>query len=176
MSFFATITGYVAYRTASHLHGAVDHLRTGGWLDEEDRWYPHGQHGRPGHAPTVDEDAQVLVIPPDEYRNLGRVTTKLFPGAVAGMLVISSTDGCFDAWIERPRPAAAGVPADLGGGHTPVSTIDHIDLVAFARQQGLGVESPRTTSLREYTAWQERVCRAFHRAHDPAVPADVRSE
>lgn len=103
------------------------------------------------------------------------MTAELLPGAVAGVLVISSTDGCFDAWIERPRPAAGAVPADPSGGPIPVSTIDHIDLVAFAREQGLDVKSLRTTSLREYIAWQEPVRRAFHRVHYPAVPFDVLS-
>lgn len=64
MSFFATITGYAAYSTAAHSHGALDRLQTGGWLDDTDRWYPQGQQGRLNHAPTVHEDATVLVIPP----------------------------------------------------------------------------------------------------------------
>lgn len=79
------------------MHAALDRLQHGGWLDADYRWYPQGQHGRASHAPTVNEDDVLLVIPSDHYRNLGRVTTDLFPGAVAGVLVISSTDCCFDA-------------------------------------------------------------------------------
>jgi len=174
MSFFATITGYVEYRTIEHLQAALDRLQRGGWLDDEYRWYPEGQHVRVSHAPTVAEADLLLVVPFDHYRNLGRVTTELFPGAVAGVLVSSSTDGCFDAWVERPRPEAAHAPADLGDdGAARVSTIKHIDLVAFARERGLGVKSPPTTAPHEYVAWQDRVCRAFHRAFDPALPADV---
>lgn len=174
MSFFATITGYITYRTDDHLHAALDRLQSGGWLDEAYRWYPQGQHDHPGHAPTVDEDALVLVIPPDQYRNLGRVTTELFPGALAGVLVSSSTDGCFDGWIERPRPEAATAPVDLTvDGPARVSAIEHIDLVAFAREQGLGAKSPQTTPPCEYVTWQDRVCQAFHRAYDPALPAGV---
>lgn len=173
MSFFATITGFVEYRTPEHLQAALDRLQRGGWLDDEYRWYPEGQHGRVSHAPTVTEADLLLVVPFDHYRNLGRVTTELFSGAVAGVLVSSSTDGCFDAWIERPRPNAAGASADLNAGPARVSTIDHIDLVAFAREQGLGVKSPTTTAPGEYVAWQARVCRTFHRVYDPAFPVDA---
>lgn len=176
MSFFATITGYLRYRTAGHHQAALDRLQTGGWLDEKYRWYAQGQTGLPSHAPTIDEDDSLLVIPPDHYRNLGRVTTELFPGAVAGMLVSSSTDGCFDGWIEQPKPNAASVPPDLGDGPARVSTIDHIDLVAFARERGMGVKSPGSTAPGQYSKWQERVRRAFHRAYDPALPAGVLSE
>lgn len=47
MSFFATITGYLRYRTAAHHQAALDRLQTGGWLDEKYRWYAQGSAGLP---------------------------------------------------------------------------------------------------------------------------------
>lgn len=50
MSFFETITGYVEYRTTEPLQAAFERLQTGGWLDDEYRWYSQGQHGRASHT------------------------------------------------------------------------------------------------------------------------------
>lgn len=171
MSFYATLTGYVQYRTHDQFHAVLTRLQKGGWLDGGYQWTAENDGDRPIHPASIDFDQLLLVIPLDLYRNLARITTELFAGAVDGELVISSTDGCFDAWIERPLPEAAY--ADIVNGATPVSTIEHVDLVAFARDHGLGVKEFETTPPDEYAAWQDLVLTTFHVEFDPALPAIV---
>ena len=169
VSFYATVAGYIQYRTLACLEAAVGRLQIGGWLDDRQRWRVDGRIIEHGLVETIDTDQLVLVIPPGLYRNLARITTRLFVGATDGVVVISSTDGCFDGWIERPLPAAAEpTPAT-----DAITSIDAVDLDAFARESGLGVKRFERTPPDEYAAWQDRVCLAFHDTFDPPFPPDL---
>jgi hypothetical protein len=169
VSFYATVTGYIRYRTLACLEAAVGRLQTGGWLDNRQRWQIDGRVIEHGRIETIDTDQLVLVIPPRLYRHLARITTRLFVGATDGVVVISSTDGCFDGWIERPLPAAAAPTPSAGA----ITSIEAIDLEAFARKSGIGVKRFEQTPPDEYAAWQDRVCLAFHDTFDPPLPPDL---
>ena len=165
MSFYANVTGYLQYRTDEHLQAAIRRLQLGGWLDEHRRWIPENgcQRVVTESPTTIDDGYRLLVIPPDLYRNLARVTTDLFPGVVRGKVVISSIDGCFDAWIERPLPRAATAPP---GTSSPVSDIECIGLEEYAQGRGLGVKA---FDHKKYAEWQGEVLHRFHTEHDPDV-------
>jgi len=169
VSFYATVAGYIQYRTLAFLEAAVGRLQTGGWLDDGQRWRVDGRVIEHGRVETIDTNQLVLVIPLGLYRNLARITTRLFVGATDGVVVISSTDGCFDGWIERPLPAAAEPTPSTDA----ITSIDAVDLEAFARESGLGVKRFERTSPDEYAAWQDRVCLAFHDTFDPPFPPDL---
>ncbi len=162
------MTGYIRYRTLACLETAVGRLQTGGWLDDHQRWRVDGRVIEHGRVETIDTDQLVLVIPPGLYRNLARITTRLFVGATDGVVVISSTDGCFDGWIERPLAAATPTPSPGA-----ITSIEAIDLEAFARESGIGVKRFEQTPPDEYAAWQDRVCLAFHDTFDPPFPPDL---
>jgi hypothetical protein len=104
VSFYATVAGYIQYRTFAFLEAAVGRLQTGGWLDQRQRWRVDGRVIEHGRVETIDTDQLVLVIPPRLYRNLARITTRLFVGSTDGVVVISSTDGCFDGWMSDRYP------------------------------------------------------------------------
>ena len=165
VSFYATVAGYIRYQTLAFLEAAVGRLQTGGWLDDRQRWQIDGHIIEHGRIETIDTDQLVLVIPPRLYRNLARITTRLFVGATDGVVVISSTDG----WIERPLPAAAAPTPSTGA----ITSIEAIDLEAFARESGIRVKRFEQTPPDEYAAWQDRVCLAFHDTFDPPLPPDL---
>jgi hypothetical protein len=169
VSFYATVAGYIEYRTLAFLEAAVGQLQTGGWLDDCQRWRLDGRVIEHGGVEMIDTDQLVLVIPPGLYRNLARITTRLFVSATDGAVVISSTDGCFDGWIERPLHTAAEPTPSAGA----ITSIEAIDLEAFARESGIGVKRFERTPPDEYAAWQDRVCLAFHDTFDPPFPPDL---
>ncbi len=108
MSFYATVTGYIRYQTLACLEAAVGRLQTGGWLDDRQRWQIDGRVIEHGRIETIDTDQLVLVIPPRLYRNLARITTRLFVGATDGVVVISrptavSTAGSSDRYPQQPH-------------------------------------------------------------------------
>ena len=166
MSFYATVVGYIQYRSQTFLDAALDKLRYGGWLDTENRWRADGRSRGDTHPSSVGSENLLLVVPSDLYRNLARISTSLFVGATDGVLVISSVDGCFDAWVERPLPAAAAPDPTTDA----ITSIEAVDLEAFAREYDLGVKRFGASSPGEYAAWQNRVLRAFHREFDPELP------
>jgi hypothetical protein len=169
MSFYATVVGYIQYRSQTFLDAALDKLRHGGWLDTENRWRTDGRSGGHSHPSSVDAENLLLVVPSDLYRNLARISTSLFVGATDGVLVISSVDGCFDAWVERPLPAAAAPDPTTDA----ITSIEAVDLEAFARKYDLGVKRFEASTPGEYTAWQNQVLRAFHREFDPELPPNL---
>ena len=169
MSFYATVVGYIEYRSQTFLDAALDKLRHGGWLDTENRWRTDGRSGGHSHLSTVDSENLLLVVPSDLYRNLARISTSLFVGATDGVLVISSVDGCFDAWVERPHPAAAAPDPTTDA----ITSIEAVDLEAFARKYDLGVKRFEASTPGEYAAWQNQVLRAFHREFDPELPPNL---
>ena len=169
MSFYATISGYVLYRTRDHLAAVVQRLISGRWLNTEEQWILQGNPNRIRSERTIDYDRALLVIPPGHYRNLARITTELFAGATAGRIVISSTDGCFDAWIEEPIPAAADVSPGEDGA---VSTIRCIDLMEYAVDNDFGA---RKFTEPEFNRWQTDVLASFHDEFDPDVFAILES-
>ncbi|MUV89077.1 hypothetical protein GJ629_03480 [Halapricum sp. CBA1109] len=116
-----------------------------------------------GSESTIDEKRRLLVIPPGVYQDLARITTDLFPGTVDGNIVISSTDLCFDGWIERPLASAASMSAEDPG---TVSDITCFGLEAYATSRGFGL---RNMSEEGYFEWQNRVEQAFHAEYDPDV-------
>lgn len=162
MTFYATLVGYLEYRTSDHLDAALHLLRAGDWLDSENRWQTDRIRLTEslGPEPTIDDTENLLVLPLGLYADLVRVSTDLFPGAVDGTVVMSSTDCCFDGWIERPLPHAAHLsPGDSG----TASDITCYPLEVYARSRGLGM-CPLDAG--GYTAWQNRVVRTFHREFD----------
>jgi len=163
MSFYATVSGYLSYRTHDHLAATIHRLTRGQWLNHVEQWILNGDPDRIRCEGTIDHDRNLLVIPFGLYRNLARITTELFTGATEGQLVISSTDGCFDAWIEEAVPAAAEIPPGEGG---EVSEIQCIDLIEFAEENEFGVKA---VSDPGYQSWQHDVLTAFHNEHDPDV-------
>jgi len=169
MSFYATVVGYIEYRSQTFLDAALDKLRHGGWLDTENRWRTDGRSGGHSHLSSVDSENLLLVVPSDLYRNLARISTSLFVGATDGVLVISSVDGCFDAWVERPLPAAAAPDPTTDA----ITSIEAVDLEAFARKYDLGVKRFEASTPGEYAAWQTQVLRAFHREFDPELPPNL---
>lgn len=165
MTFHATIVGYLLYSTSEGLEAALRSLRTGGWLDRDDRWQTDrvALSSELGSESTIDEKRRLLVIPPGVYQDLARITTDLFPGTVDGKIVISSTDLCFDGWIERPLDSAASMAAV---DPSAVSDITCFGLEAYATSRGFGL---RKMGEEGYFAWQNRVEQAFHAEHDPDV-------
>ena len=165
MTFDSTIVGYLQYRTPEKLDAAKRCLRAGEWIDVKDQWQPDRVclHSTLGEEPTIDDGRRLLVIPPGEYRDLGRISTDLFPGATRGKVVIASADQCFDGWIEQPRPSAASMEI---GDSAPVSDIDCIPLESYASARGLGRQSVTSP---QYPEWQQRVITAFHSEHAPDV-------
>jgi len=163
MSFNATISGYVLYRTREHLAAVVQRLIHGRWLNTEEQWILNGNPTRIRSETTINYDRGLLVIPPGLYRNLARITTELFVGATAGRIVVSSTDGCFDAWIEESTPAAADVSPGESG---EVSTIRCIDLMEYAVDNGFG---ERNLTDPDFNRWQNDVLVTFHDEFDPDV-------
>jgi hypothetical protein len=200
MSFYATVVGYIQYRSQTFLDAALEKLRHGGWLDTENRWRTDGRSGGHSHPSSVDAENLLLIVPSDLYRNLARISTSLFVGATDGVLVISSVDGCFDAWVERPLPAAAAPDpttdaitsieaVDLEAfarkyalRFTPrayfpttdaITSIEAVDLEAFARKYALGVKRFEASTPGEYAVWQNQVLRAFHREFNPELPPNL---
>ena len=169
MSFYANVVGYIQYRSHTFLDAALDKLRHGGWLDTKNRWRTDGRSGGHSHPSSVDAENLLLVVPSDLYRNLARISTSLFVGATDGVLVISSVDGCFDAWVERPLPAAAAPDPTTDA----ITSIEAVDLEAFARKYDLGVKRFEASTPGEYAAWQNQVLRAFHREFDPELPPNL---
>ena len=163
MSFYSTISGFITYCTHEHLSNAIKHLQRGQWLNDDEQWTVNGNPNRIRAETTIDHQRDLLVIPPGYYRNLGRSTTELFVGATDGRIVISSTDGCFDAWIEESIPAAADISPGDGG---EVSTIRCIDLIEYAIDSGLG---SRKFTDPEFNRWQADVIASFHEEFDPDV-------
>jgi hypothetical protein len=163
MSFYARISGYLQYRTHDHLGAAIERLTRGAWLNDDEQWLVRGHPREIRTNATTDHDRTLLAIPPGVYQNLGRITTELFAGTTDGVVVISSNDACFDAWIETPLPEAADVPPGEGGD---VSSIRCIDLEHFARTQGLGV---KRLDDPDHFQWERDVLDAFHDQHDPDV-------
>lgn len=163
MSFYARLAGYLTYRTHEHLVAATDRLTRGAWLNDEEQWLIKGHPRQIRAESTIDHERNLLVIPPGVYQNLGRITTELFAGAIDGLVVISSRDNCFDAWIETPLPEASDVPAGDGGD---VSSIRCIDLEGFALSHGLGIKRPGDPG---HDQWQRDVFDVFHEHHDPNV-------
>lgn len=163
MSFYATISGYLTYSTIGHLDAAVHRLITGKWLNDNGDWIVDGNPDKIQFDSTIDRDRNLLVIPPGHYRNLARITTELFAGATDGLVVTSSIDGCFDAWIETPLPESSNLPPGSGG---EVSSIRCIDLEKFARAQGLGMADFDDPN---YFEWQDEVIQTFHDQYDPDV-------
>jgi hypothetical protein len=74
VSFYATVAGYIQYRTLAFLEAAVGRLQTGGWLDDCQHWRVDGRVIEHGRVEMIDTDQLVLVIPPGLYRNLARIT------------------------------------------------------------------------------------------------------
>jgi hypothetical protein len=163
MSFYARISGYLQYRAHDHLDAAIERLRRGAWLNDDEQWLVRGHPREIRTDATIDHDRNLLAIPAGVYQNLGRITTELFAGATDGVVVTSSNDACFDAWIETPLPEAANVPPGEGGD---VSSIRCIDLEHFARTQGLGVKQLGDPG---HFQWQWDVLDAFHDKHDPDI-------
>jgi hypothetical protein len=163
MTFYARISGYIMYRSHDHLEVAIERLTRGAWLNDDEQWLVRGHLRQIRAESTIDHDHNLLVIPPGVYQNLARITTELFAGAINGLVVTSSRDACFDAWIETPLPDAADIPPGEGGD---VSSIQCIDLERFARSQGLGV---KRLDEPDHFQWQRDVLDAFHDQHDPDV-------
>jgi hypothetical protein len=163
MTFHARISGYLTYRTHTHLDAAIERLTRGEWLNADEDWLLKGHPGQVRTSSTIDRERNLLVIPPGVYQNLGRITTELFPGATAGMVVTSSSDNCFDAWIETPLLDAADIPAGEGGD---VSSIRCIDLKRFALSHGLGI---KRLGAPGHLQWQHDVLDTFHNHYDPDV-------
>jgi len=163
MTFYARLSGYLTYRTHDHLAAALNRLTRGAWLNADEQWLVRGPPRQIRADSTIDHDRNLIIIPPGVYQNLARITTELFAGATDGLVVISSSDGCFDAWLETPLSEAADVPPGEGGD---VSSIRCIDLERFARSQGLGVKRLGDPG---HFQWQRDVLDAFHSQHDPDV-------
>jgi hypothetical protein len=162
MSFYARISGYLQYRTYDHLDAAIERLRRGAWLNDDEQWLVRGHLGRSALTPpstTIATSSQSPLV----YQNLGRITTELFRWGDRWCRSHSSNDTCFDAWIETPLPEAANVPPGEGGD---VSSIRCIDLEHFARTQGLGVKQLGDPG---HFQWQWDVLDAFHDKHDPDI-------
>lgn len=166
MSSYAAVVGYIQYRSQTFLDAALDKLRYGGWLDTENRWRADGRSRGDTHPSSVGSENLLLVVPSDLYRNLARISTSLFVGATDGVLVISSVDGCFDAWVERPLPAAAAPDPTTD----VITSIEAVDLEAFAQEYDLGVKRFEASRPGEYAAWQTQVLRTFHCEFDPELP------
>ena len=64
VSFYATVAGYIQYRTLAFLETAVGRLQTGVWLDDHQCWRVDGRVIKHGRVETIDTDQLVLVIPP----------------------------------------------------------------------------------------------------------------
>ncbi|WP_251344564.1 hypothetical protein [Haloplanus halophilus] len=163
MTFYARLSGYLTYRTHDHLDAAIQHLTRGAWLNDDEQWLVRGHPRQVRADSTIDHERNLLVIPPGVYQNLGRITTELFAGATAGLVVTSSSDNCFDAWVETPLPDAADVPAGDGGD---VSSIQCIDLERLALSIGLGIKRLGDPG---HEQWQRDVLNAFHNRYDPDV-------
>jgi len=163
MTFYARLSGYLTYLTHDHLDATILRLTHGGWLNDDEQWLLNGHLRQVRTDSTIDHERNLLAIPPGVYQNLGRVTTELFAGATAGLVVISSSDNCFDAWVETPLPDASDVPAGDGGD---VSSIQCIDLERFALSNGLGI---KRLSDPGHEQWQRDVLDAFHDCYDPNV-------
>lgn len=161
MSFYARISGYLQYRTHAHLSAAIERLSRGAWLNADEKWLVRGHPRQIRADSTVDHDRNLLVIPPGIYQDLARITTELFAGATNGLVVISSSDDCFDAWLESPLPDAGDIPPGEGGD---VSSTRCVDLEHFARTQDLGVKRLNDPG---HFQWQQDVLDAFHNQHDP---------
>ena len=163
MTFYTRLSGYLTYRTHNHLDAAIQCLIRGAWLNDDEQWLLKGHPRQVRADATIDHDRNLLVIPPGVYQNLGRITTELFAGATDGLVVTSSSDNCFDAWVETPLPEAANVPAGDGGD---VSSIRCIDLERFALSCGLGIKRLGDPG---HEQWQRDVLDAFHDEYDPNV-------
>ena len=110
MTFYARLSGYLMYRTHDHLDAAIQRLICGAWLNTDEQWLLKGHPRQVRAESTIDHERNILVIPPGVYQNLGRITTELFAGATDGLAVTSSSDNCFDAWVETPLLDAADIP------------------------------------------------------------------
>lgn len=97
MTFYARLSGYLTYRTHDHLDAAIQRLTRGGWLNPDEQWLLNGHPRQVRASSTIDHERNLLAIPPGIYQNLARITTEFFAGATDGLIVISSSDNCFDA-------------------------------------------------------------------------------
>ncbi len=167
MSFYASIAGYITYRSNEHLEAVLDYLKDRDWINDSEQWLVYGNSTHTRGQPAINHHSNSLFIPFGHYRNLARVTTELFAGATEGCVVTASTDGCFDAWRETPLDSASGVSP---GAHGAVSSVECIDLVDYARLRGLG---SRTPSEPGYIEWQQSVIGAFHDEYNPDPPASL---
>ena len=163
MTFYARLSGYLMYRTHDHLDAAIQRLICGAWLNTDEQWLLKGHPRQVRAESTIDHERNILVIPPGVYQNLGRITTELFAGATDGLAVTSSSDNCFDAWVETPLLDAADIPAGDGGD---VSSIQCIDLEQVALANGLSIKRFGDPG---HERWQRDVLDAFHAQYDPDV-------
>jgi hypothetical protein len=97
MSFYARMQGVIQYPTKKSFYSVYKTLRLGYWCDPEGYFLDEGGNQLSEH-PTIDFKNLKIQIPNAYHRNLAH--HEFFRDGSSGVLIGTSTDGCFMGWIE----------------------------------------------------------------------------
>ena len=98
MSQYYWIEGELIFKDKTTLEGAVEVLREGGWIKEDNTMVNEGDSKVNDGQPVINDN--VLTIPTDMYRNLGRRMSQVVDQAEAGFYKEACQDGdnYFSVW------------------------------------------------------------------------------
>jgi len=153
MSFYATLSGMVTYDDPDAFNTVIKDLTDNTYLDSDGHWLDECGNRLTEH-PNVDFDLQTILIPLAHYRNLSRYDF-FHPreGGTdgAGWLVGTSTDGCFNGWINENGDETYYF--DLA-----IWAAEHLDVKAPAIPDHMSSDDAWVA----YLDWQPYVEHAFH--------------
>ena len=163
MSHYVTIQGSITYHNKIYLDKAVDILQKGGWINKDLSFTD--ECNSPYDTNFVDYKNLTLRIPYGCHRNLGRVVDSLWEGAREGLVVGTSTDGCFDGWVvelTQDTSPRGKLKEDLNIHRKPAQ--QYWDLTEWAKAKGKEiVEYDDNVDMNEeYYEWQNQMEEEFH--------------
>ncbi len=109
MTFYARLSGYLTYRTHDHLDAAIQHLIRGAWLNTDEQWLLKGHPRQVRAESTIDNERNLLVIPPASTK----ISVESPPNCSPGLPTASSS---------RPRATTASTPGSRPHSWTPLTS------------------------------------------------------
>lgn len=105
MSFYATIQGKIKYNTVEAFQNALNLLKKGFWVNENNFWIDEANETF-GEDNNIDIENLTITIPYNLYRNMSRIIGKTcFDGSPGlftegtGLIVWASIDGCYSGGV-----------------------------------------------------------------------------